>query len=119
MFSPSDSKNIHEEGVIIDNLKLVSKEKFDEPAMRELLESGKWPARNVNMNIADIKAQLAACEKGVQELCKMVDNYSSEVVNAYMQHVQDNAEESVRRVIEVLKNGEFCYEMDDGNQICV
>ncbi len=117
--APSDSKNIHEEGVIIDNLKLVSKEKFDEPAMRELLESGKWPARNVNMNIADIKAQLAACEKGVQELCKMVDNYSSEVVNAYMQHVQDNAEESVRRVIEVLKNGEFCYEMDDGNQICV
>lgn len=117
--APSDSKNIHEEGVIIDNLKLVSKNKLNEYAMRQLLESGEWPARNVDMNIADIKAQLAACEKGVQELCKMVDNYGSEVVNAYMQHVQDNAEESVRRVIEVLKNGEFCYEMDDGNQICV
>jgi len=71
------------------------------------------------MNIADFKAQLAACEKGAQELAKMVRHYGLEVVHAYMSHVQDNAEESVRRVLENIKEGEFCYEMDDGNKICV
>jgi 5-oxoprolinase (ATP-hydrolysing) len=70
------------------------------------------------MNIADFKAQLASCEKGAQELAKIVNHYGLEVVQAYMSHVQDNAEESVRRVLDTLQDGKFCYKMDDGNQVC-
>jgi len=117
--APADSTHIDEEGIVIDNVKLVDKGIFQEKIIREILADSQWPARNPDMNIADFKAQLAACEKGAQELAKMVRHYGLEVVHAYMSHVQDNAEESVRRVLENIKEGEFCYEMDDGNKICV
>jgi len=117
--SPADSTNIEEEGVVIDNFKLVEKDQFREREIHEILSSGPWPARNPAMNIADFKAQLAACEKGAIELGKMVDHYGIESVHAYMQHIQDNAEESIRRVLGTLNDGKFTYEMDCGNQISV
>ena len=117
--APADSTHIEEEGIVIDNVKLVDKRDFQEQGIREILASGKWPARNIDMNIADFKAQLASCEKGAQELAKIVNHYGLEVVQAYMSHVQDNAEESVRRVLDTLQEGDFCYKMDDGNQVCV
>jgi len=116
--APADSTHIEEEGIVIDNLKLVEKGVFQEQRIRDVLSSRKYPARNIDMNIADFKAQLASCEKGAQELAKIVNHYSLEVVQAYMSHVQDNAEESVRRVLETLQDGDFCYKMDDGNQVC-
>lgn len=117
--APADSTSIEEEGLIIDNFKLVENNHFREQAIYDLLTSGRWPARNPAMNIADFKAQLAACEKGAQELSKMTDYYGVETVHAYMRHVQDNAEASVRRVLSVLKDGNFTYKMDDGHQISV
>jgi 5-oxoprolinase (ATP-hydrolysing) len=117
--APADSTSIEEEGVIIDNFKLVENNHFREQAIHDLLTSGRWPARNPAMNIADFKAQLAACEKGAQELSKMTDYYGVETVHAYMKHVQDNAEASVRRVLSVLGDGKFTYKMDDGQQISV
>ncbi len=117
--APADSTHIEEEGVVIDNEKLVENGKFMESSMRDLLASGVWPARNPDMNIADFKAQLAACEKGAQELLRMIDWYGVKTVHAYMKHVQDNAEESVRRVLDVLVDGQFTYHMDDGHQISV
>ena len=116
--APADSTHIEEEGIVIDNVKLVEKGAFQEQRIRALLSAGKYPARNIDMNIADFKAQLASCEKGAQELAKIVKHYGLDVVQAYMTHVQDNAEESVRRVLETLQDGEFCYKMDDGNQVC-
>ncbi len=116
---PSDSTRVDEEGVLLDNLRIVDQGRFLEREIRERLGAGAYPARNPDMNIADFKAQLAACEKGMQELLKMVDHYGLEVVQAYMRHVQDNAEESVRRVLDVLADGAFDYEMDDGSRICV
>ncbi len=116
---PSDSRNVAEEGVLLDNELLVSKGHFQEQHIRELLNAGPFPARNVDTNIADFKAQLAACEKGMQELLRMVEHYGLDVVHAYMRHVQNNAEESVRRVLDVLKDGEFEYAMDDGSMIRV
>ena len=116
--APADSTHIDEEGIIIDNVKLVEKGEFQEANIRKILADSKWPARNPDMNITDFKAQLAACEKGAQELAKMVNHYGVEVVQAYMSHVQDNAEESVRRVLESIDDGDFCYQMDDGNQVC-
>ncbi|PKR60281.1 hydantoinase B/oxoprolinase family protein [Thalassospira lohafexi] len=109
-----NSRILEEEGVLIDNFKLVDQGKFDEPGLTGLLEGAKYPARNPYQNIADLRAQIAANEKGVQELRKMVDHFGLEVVHAYMGHVQDNAEESVRRVIDNLEGGEFSYEMDNG-----
>ncbi len=109
-----NSRILEEEGVLIDNFKLVDQGKFDETGLTALLEGAKYPARNPYQNIADLRAQIAANEKGVQELRKMVDHFGLDVVHAYMGHVQDNAEESVRRVIDVLKDGEFSYEMDNG-----
>ncbi|AJD53233.1 5-oxoprolinase (ATP-hydrolysing) [Thalassospira xiamenensis M-5 = DSM 17429] len=109
-----NSRILEEEGVLIDNFKLVDQGKFDEAGLTALLEGAKYPARNPYQNIADLRAQIAANEKGVQELRKMVDHFGLDVVHAYMGHVQDNAEESVRRVIDVLKDGEFAYEMDNG-----
>ncbi len=117
--APADSRHIDEEGVVIDNVKLVDQGQFLEAEIRHLLTTATWPARNPDTNIADFKAQLAACEKGAQELDKIVAKYGLDVVQAYMQHVQDNAEESVRRVIDTLEDGEFTYAMDDGNQISV
>ncbi len=116
---PPDSKRVEEEGVLINNVKLVDRGRLLEPEIRSLLASGTYPARNIDTNIADFKAQLAACEKGMQELLRMVDHFGLEVVHAYMKHVQANAEESVRRVLDVLRDGKFCYPMDDGNQVCV
>lgn len=116
---PSDSQLVDEEGVLIDNFRLVTEGVFEEQRFRELLASGQYPARNPGNNIADIKAQIAANEKGSQELVKMIDHFGLDVVHAYMQHVQDNAEESVRRVIDRLTSGAFSYVMDEGHEIRV
>ncbi len=117
--APPDSAHIEEEGVLIDNFKLVVGGKYRESEMLEILNGALYPARNPDQNIADLRAQLAANEKGVQELQKMVAHYGLETVLAYMGHVQDNAEESVRRVIDVLTDGSFTYPMDNGQQISV
>ena len=116
---PPFSTRIEEEGVQIDNVKLVEAGQLREQEMVALLKSGKYPSRNPQQNIADLKAQIAANEKGVQELRKMVAQFGLEVVRAYMGHVQDNAEESVRRVITKLKDGEFTLPLDNGARITV
>ena len=116
---PPFSKNVEEEGVLLDNVKLVEDGRMLEAEMRALLGAARYPARNPDQNIADLRAQVAANEKGVQELRRMVAHFGLDVVRAYMKHVQDNAEESVRRVIGVLKDGEFAYEMDNGAVIRV
>ncbi len=116
---PPDSTTIEEEGVLIDDFQLVERGRFREAELRALLASGKYPARNPDQNIADLQAQIAANEKGVQELRRMVAHFGLDVVNAYMRHVQDNAEEQVRRVLGVLKPGSFAYELDDGAVIRV
>ena len=116
---PPFSTRIEEEGVQINNVKLVERGVLREAEMVALLKSGKYPSRNPQQNMADLKAQIAANEKGVQELRKMVDTFSLEVVLAYMRHVQDNAEESVRRVITRLKDGAFTLPLDNGAQIQV
>jgi 5-oxoprolinase (ATP-hydrolysing) len=116
---PPHSRIAEEEGVLIDNFKLLDGGAFREDAFRALLASGTYPARNIDQNIADIRAQIAANEKGVGELRKMVAHFGLATVHAYMGHVQDNAEESVRRVIDVLQDGEFTYPMDDGSEIKV
>ncbi|MDQ7246076.1 hydantoinase B/oxoprolinase family protein [Dongia sedimenti] len=116
---PPDSRTVEEEGVLIDNVKLVDRGTFREPEMRALLGSGKYPARNIDQNIADLAAQVAANEKGVQELRRMVKDFGLTVVHAYMDHVRANAAEQVRRVIDRLKDGAFTYEMDDGAKIAV
>lgn len=116
---PPDSTSVEQEGVLIDNFLLVEKGRFREAEMRELLASGPYPARNPDQNIADLMAQVAANEKGVRELNRMVDHFGLDVVQAYMRHVQDNAEESVRRVLDVLTDGSFTYEMDGGAVIRV
>ncbi|WP_315921659.1 hydantoinase B/oxoprolinase family protein [Mesorhizobium sp. SP-1A] len=106
--------NIEEEGVYIDNFKLVDRGVFQEKAIRELLLSGKYPARNVVQNINDLKAQIAANEMGVAALRKMISTFGLDVVQAYMGHVQDNAAESVRRVIDRLSDSTFVYPFDQG-----
>jgi 5-oxoprolinase (ATP-hydrolysing) len=116
---PPGSKLVEEEGVLIDNFLLVEEGRFREKETVALLSSGKYPVRNVQQNIADLQAQIAANEKGVQELRRMVGHFGLDVVRAYMRHVQDNAEESVRRVIGVLKDGEFDYPLDNGARIKV
>ena len=117
--APADSTSIEEEGIVIDSFKLVQNNQFREKEIYQILTSGRWPARDPKLNIADFKAQLAACEKGAQELIRMADYYSIATVHAYMSHVQDNAEESVRKVMSKLRDGNFTYEMDDGNKIAV
>ena len=116
---PPFSTRIEEEGVQLDNVKLVEAGRFLEPEMRARLEAGRWPARNPAQNIADLKAQVAANEKGAHELRQMVAQYGLDVVQGYMQHVQDNAEESVRRVITKLKDGRFTLPLDNGARIAV
>ena len=116
---PPDSKVVEEEGVLIDNFLMVEEGRLREDETIALLRSGKYPARNVEQNLADLRAMIAANEKGVQELRRMVEHFGLDVVHAYMRHVQDNAEEAVRRVIDVLKPGEFSYEMDSGAVIRV
>jgi 5-oxoprolinase (ATP-hydrolysing) len=116
---PPFSKTVEEEGVLLDNVKLVEDGRMLEKEMRALLSAARYPARNPDQNVADLRAQIAANEKGVQELKRMVAHFGLDVVRAYMGHVQDNAEECVRRVIGVLKDGEFSYEMDNGALINV
>ncbi|NYT85603.1 hydantoinase B/oxoprolinase family protein [Pollutimonas harenae] len=111
---PPNSKTVHEEGVLIDNFKLIENGRMREAELRELLTGAQYPARNPEQNIADLRAQIAANEKGVQELRRMVREFGLDIVHAYMNHVQDNAEEAVRRVIGVLNDGEFTYELDNG-----
>ncbi|HEY4162133.1 MAG TPA: hydantoinase B/oxoprolinase family protein, partial [Dongiaceae bacterium] len=116
---PPDSRSVEQEGVLIDNVKMVDRGSFREKEMRTLLASGPYPARNPDQNMADLAAQVAANEKGVQELHRMVQDFGLDVVHAYMDHVRANAAEQVRRVIERLKDGKFVYEMDDGAKIAV
>ena len=117
--TPAYSKHIKEEGILIDNFTLVSKGVFLEEEIYNLLSSGDFPARNIKQNIADLKAQVASAEKGAQELLGVIQNYGLKVVHAYMQHVQDNAEESVRRILDVISDSSFTYKMDDGYQVSV
>jgi 5-oxoprolinase (ATP-hydrolysing) len=116
---PPNSTQITEEGILIDNFQLVDSGTFKEREFLELLQSSPYPARNPQQNIADIQAQIAANEKGVRELKTMVSHYGLETVEAYMRHVQDNAEDCVRRAISVLKDGEFTYPLDTGDCIRV
>ena len=116
---PPNSQTVEEEGIFIDNFQLVESGKLREQALRELLSSGDYPARNPKQNIADLKAQIAANEKGVYELGRMVKQYGLAVVQSYMQQVQNNAEECVRRVIGVLKDGKFISQLDNGAKIQV
>eukprot|EP00095_Tigriopus_kingsejongensis_P005409 snap_masked-scaffold10814_size2126-processed-gene-0.0 protein:Tk05409 transcript:snap_masked-scaffold10814_size2126-processed-gene-0.0-mRNA-1 annotation:"5-oxoprolinase" len=117
--APPDSQHIDEEGVLIDNVRLVDGGVFQETATEQVLSGGRYPCRNIPQNMADLKAQVAANETGRQELLKVVGVYGLEVVQAYMTHVQDNAEESVRQVIGQLKDGHYRYEMDHGAVINV
>ena len=114
---PPDSRIIDEEGVLIDDVQLIDQGQFLESDIRKLLRDAPYPVRNVDQNLADIKAQVAANEKGVQELRSMVTHFGLEVVTAYMQHVQDNAEGAVKAVLKALHDGHFRYEMDDGSAI--
>ncbi|HEX7385203.1 MAG TPA: hydantoinase B/oxoprolinase family protein, partial [Burkholderiaceae bacterium] len=114
---PPFSTTIDEEGVQLDNVRLVEGGVLREAEILALLRSGPYPSRNPEQNLADLKAQIAANEKGAQELRRMVAQYGLEVVRAYMRHVQDNAEESVRRVIGALKDGRFALPLDNGARI--
>jgi 5-oxoprolinase (ATP-hydrolysing) len=114
-----NATTIEQEGVYMDNVKLVDRGRFREEALMALLTGAKYPARNPVQNINDLKAQIAANEKGVAELRKMVDQFTLPVVKAYMKHVQDNAAESVRRVIDRVHDAEYSYEMDQGTFIKV
>jgi 5-oxoprolinase (ATP-hydrolysing) len=116
---PADSRTVTEEGVLIDDFVLVEEGRFREAEMRALLASGPYPARNPDQNVADLQAQIAANEKGVRELRRMLAQYGLAVVRAYMGHVQDNAEEQVRRAIARLKDGSFAYPLDDGSVVAV
>ena len=117
--SPPDSRHIEEEGVLIDNFLLVRDGKLREAETRTLLGSGRYPCRNIEQNMADLTAQIAANETGVRELRRMVNHFGLDVVHAYMQHVQDNAEEAVRRILPALNDGEFTYLLDGGAVIKV
>ena len=116
---PAFSTRIEEEGVLIDNWLLVRDGELREAATLDLLRSARHPSRNPGVNLADLRAQIAANEKGVAELGRMVSHFGLDVVQAYMGHVQDNAEESVRRVIGALRDGEYAYELDNGSVIRV
>ncbi len=117
--SPPDSQHIEEEGVLIDNFLLVHNGRLREKETRDLLSSGPYPCRNIEQNMADLAAQIAANETGVRELRKIANHFGLEVVHAYMQHVQDNAEEAVRRVLDLLQDGSFSYPLDGGTTIQV
>ena len=117
--TPPMSRTLEEEGVVIDDFLLVDGGHFREIEFRGLLSGARYPARSPDVNVADIKAQVAANEKGVQELRRVVSHYGWPVVSAYMRHVMDNAEESVRRVIERIGSGRFDYKMDNGRDLCV
>ena len=117
--APPDSRHIDEEGVLIDNFKMVDQGRLRDAETRALLASGRYPCRNVDQNMADLRAQVAANETGAREILRMVDQFGQSVVDAYMRHVQDNAESAVRRAIDTLRDGEFHYPMDSGAAIHV
>ncbi|MEV8516839.1 hydantoinase B/oxoprolinase family protein [Dactylosporangium sp. NPDC051484] len=116
---PAASRNVHEEGVLFDNWLLVRDGRFRERETLRLLNGGRYPSRNPMTNLADLRAQVAANARGVEEVGKMIDHFGLDVVRAYMRHVQDNAEEAVRRVIDALTEGEYRYETDSGARIAV
>ena len=116
---PPDARTVEEEGTLFDNFMLVDGGRFLEEELRAHLGAGRWPARNPDQNVADLKAQIAAGAKGIQEVRRMIEDFGLDVVHAYMKHVQDNAEEQVRRVIDVMRDGEFDLPMDIGSRIRV
>ena len=111
---PSNSKTLDEEGVLIDNFLLVSQGRFREQEFRALLASGPYPARNPDQNLGDIRAQVAACARGAEELLRLMSEAGRAVVLSYMRHVRANAAASVRRMLTKLPDGHFRYELDDG-----
>ncbi|MDH6432743.1 5-oxoprolinase (ATP-hydrolyzing) [Streptomyces sp. SAI-144] len=116
---PADSSTIEEEGVLFDNWLLAENGRFREEETLRLLTEAPYPSRNPKTNLADLRAQIAANRKGVDEVGRMIENFGLDVVQAYMKHVQDNAEEAVRRVIDALDDGEYAYETDSGAVIHV
>ena len=116
---PSASTRVEEEGVLIDNWLLVQDSRLREAETASLLETAEYPSRDPATNLADLRAQIAANEKGISELRAMVDHFGLDVVRAYMAHVQENAAESVRRVITALHDGQYAYELDNGAKIRV
>ena len=116
---PPASRTVEEEGVLIDDFLLVDAGHLRDAEARTLFASGRYPSRNVDQNLADLKAQIASCARGTDELTRMVSEFGRPVVTAYMEHVQNNAEEAVRRAIAALKPGSFALEMDDGAVIRV
>ncbi|WP_086793221.1 hydantoinase B/oxoprolinase family protein [Streptomyces thermovulgaris] len=116
---PANSRTIEEEGVLFDNWLLAENGRMREEETRRLLTGAKHPSRNPETNLADLRAQIAANQKGVDEVARMIDEFGLDVVQAYMRHVQDNAEEAVRRVIDALDDGEYAYETDSGAVIRV
>ena len=116
---PPSSRTVEDEGVLIDDFLLIGAGRLRDAETRALFASGRYPSRNVGQNMADLKAQIASCARGADELTRMVAEFGREVVTAYMGHIQDNAEEAVRRAIAALKPGVFELEMDDGAVIKV
>ncbi|MDH6448454.1 MULTISPECIES: hydantoinase B/oxoprolinase family protein [unclassified Streptomyces] len=116
---PANSRTIEEEGVLLDNWLLAENGRFREQETLRLLTEAPYPSRNPQTNLADLRAQIAANNKGVDEVGRMIENFGLDVVQAYMRHVQDNAEEAVRRVIDALDDGEYAYETDSGAVIHV
>jgi 5-oxoprolinase (ATP-hydrolysing) len=116
---PPESRSIADEGVLIDNELLVDEGRLREAEMLALLTSGEWPVRRPDRNMADLKAQLAACSRGADMLMAIAADYGAEVVIAYMGNVLANAEESVRRMLGTLKDGTFTYPMDNGGEVTV
>ncbi|MFS4095356.1 hydantoinase B/oxoprolinase family protein [Streptomyces sp. AF1A] len=116
---PAHSRTIDEEGVLFDNWLLAENGRFREEETRRLLTEARHPSRNPSTNLADLRAQIAANQKGVDEVRRMIGEFGLDVVQAYMRHVQDNAEEAVRRVIDALDDGEYAYETDSGAVIRV
>ncbi len=116
---PPTSKTVEEEGVLIDDFLLIEAGRLRDAETRGLFASGRHPSRNVDQNMADLKAQVASCARGADELIRMVAEFGRPVVSAYMSHIQNNAEEAVRRAIAALKPGSFALEMDDGAVIRV
>lgn len=111
---PPESRTIEEEGVLIDNLLLVDAGRFREAAVREVLAAARFPARNPDRNLSDLRAQLAACTRGAELLARAAQEQGAAVVTAYMAHVIAHAEESVRRLLDRLEDGDFAYDMDNG-----
>ncbi|MGI5483915.1 hydantoinase B/oxoprolinase family protein [Streptomyces lavendofoliae] len=116
---PAFSRSIHEEGVLFDNWLLVRDGRLREDETRKLLTEAPYPSRDPDTNLADLRAQIAANEKGIDELRRMVDRFGLDAVHAYMRHVRDNAEESVRRIVATLHDGSYRYETDGGAVIRV